>query len=74
MLRAEIETYMRENGLKNINLVYNEDDDLAVYCFLQGGYLVDYSGHRVDRKKNIWGYMKIENGEITRYPFENWLN
>lgn len=69
MLRAEIETYMKTNNMKHINLVYNENDKLAVYCFLQGGYLVDYSGHRVDRKKNIWGYMVFENKMPVRYSF-----
>jgi hypothetical protein len=47
----------------------NENDHLAVYCFLQGGYLVDYTGHRVDRKKNIWGQMRFENGKPVREAF-----
>lgn len=69
MLRAEIETLMKSKGQKHINLVMNENDHLAVYCFLQGGYLVDYTGHRVDRKKNIWGQMRFENGKPVREAF-----
>lgn len=69
MLRSEIELLMKEKEQKSINLIYNKDDHLACYCFLQGGYLVDHTGHRVDRKKDIWGYMVYEDGQPIIYAF-----
>ena len=66
MLRAQIEDYMKLNNIKQIDLVYNEDDKLAIYCTLRAGKLYDYTGHVVDRKKDIWGYLKWTNGTPER--------
>lgn len=71
MLRIDIETYMKNNNLKHIDLVLNESDKLGIYCSLSGGYLVDYTNHRVDRKKDIWGFLKWENGKATRVAWSS---
>lgn len=66
MLRKEIEQYMKENKLTQIDLVYNESDKLAVYCSLKNGTLKDYTDHVVDRKRNIWGRLVWEDGKSIR--------
>lgn len=66
MLRTDIEKYMKENKLDQIDLIYNKQDKLAVYCLLKNGKLHDYSGHVVDRKINIWGYLSWANGSSTK--------
>lgn len=72
MLRKDIEELMKSRKQKDICLIYNKEDKLGVYCFLQGGYLMDYSGHRVDRKKDIWGYIEWDNaGNGDRVDFAN---
>lgn len=72
MLRADIELNMKKNGLKNIDLIYHKDDKLGKHCFLQGGYLMDYTGHRVDRKMNIWGYIEWDGkGNADRVSFDS---
>ena len=58
MLRSDIECFMKENNMKIITLIYNESDTIGIYCELKGGYLCDYNGHRVDRKKDIWGWIE----------------
>lgn len=70
MLRKEIEELMKKHGRKSVSLVFNKEDPLAMYCFLQGGYLVDCWGHRVDRKKDIWGALKWDGkGNADRVCF-----
>ena len=76
MKRLDIENIMKEQGQKSIGLIYKETDKLGVYCELKGGYLCDYTGHRVDRKMDIWGYVKFEDlgkgyREPIRIKFEN---
>ena len=66
MLRKEIEQYMKQNNLTQIDLIINEGDKLAIYCTLKNGTLKDYTDHVVDRKKNIWGRLVWENGKSTR--------
>ena len=66
MLRKEIEQYMKEHGMTQIDLVLNESDKLAVYCSLKNGTLKDYTDHVVDRKKNIWGRLVWKDGKSTR--------
>ena len=66
MLRAQIEQYMKTRGMHQISLVINKDDKLGIYCMLRGGKLVDYTGHVVDRKKDIWGYLDYINGNPVR--------
>lgn len=70
MLRADIEKLLKSKKQTQIDLILNEKDLLAIYCTLQNGYLTDYTGHRVDRKKDIWGYLKWENGKSTRVAWE----
>lgn len=70
MLRADIEKMMKAKGQKQIDLVY-EKGKRAMYCFLQGGYLVDCWGKRVDRKKDIWGYIEWDGkGNADRVSFD----
>ncbi len=66
MLRAEIEKILKENKIEQIDLIINEIDKLAIYCKMKNGKLYDYTDHVVDRKKNIWGYLKWEDGRSTR--------
>ena len=69
MKRIEIERLMKSRGQKTIDLVYNEDDQLGVYCELKGGYLCDYTGHRVNRNVNVWGYLDFQyRGKRYREP------
>lgn len=70
MLRKDIELYMKQHKLNQIDLVINKEDKLAVYCSLQGGTLKDYTSHVVDRKKDIWGYLKWENGKAQRIAWQ----
>ncbi len=70
MLRKEIELYMKQNKISQIDLILNESDKLAIYCSLQGGVLKDYTNHVVDRKKDIWGFLKWENGQSKRIPWQ----
>lgn len=70
MLRKDIEQMMKTKGQKNIVLVLDENDELGILCSLSGGYLMDCWGHRVDRKKDIWGYIDYSGNNIgIRKPF-----
>lgn len=71
MLRIDIENYMKKNNIKHIGIILNESDKLGMFCSLSSGFLVDYTGHRVDRKKNIWGFIKHENGRPIRVAWES---
>lgn len=66
MLRAEIEQIMRQNGQRQVDLVINETDPLAMWCELKNGKLYDYTGHVVNRKIDIWGRLVWNNGRSTR--------
>lgn len=66
MLRKEIEQYMKEHKLTQIDIIINKEDKLAVYCVLKNGTLKDYTDHVVDRKKDIWGRLEWSNGKSTR--------
>lgn len=66
MLRKEIEQYMKEKGIEQIDLVLNEKDKLGIYCRLVGGTLKDYTNHVVDRKADIWGRLVWENGKSIK--------
>lgn len=70
MLRKDIEQYLKEKKLSQIDLVINKDDKLAIYCSIQAGVLKDYTGHVVDRKKDIWGFLKWENGQSKRISWQ----
>ena len=63
MLRADIEAFCIK---KKINIIYQESDKLAVYCTMKNGKLYDYTNHVVNRKTNIWGYLKWKDGKSTR--------
>ena len=70
MLRKDIELQMKKDGRKTISLVYEKNAALGMACSLQGGYLVDCWGHRVDRKKDIWGYIEYDGkGNADRVCF-----
>lgn len=66
MLRKNIEELMKQRGLKTIVIVINENDKLGMLCSLQGGVLIDCYAHRVDRKKDIWGFISFENQKPIR--------
>lgn len=66
MLRADIEKILKEKGITQIDIIYNESDKLGVYCTMKNGKLYDYTNHVVNRKKNIWGYLEWKNGKSTR--------
>ena len=76
MKRIDIEAMMKEQGRKCIALVYKETDPLGVFCELKSGYLCDHTGHSVDRKMDICGYLKFEDlgkgyKEPVRVKFDN---
>lgn len=66
MKRADIEQYMKNKGLSQIDLVLSADDRLAIYCNLKNGKLYDYTNHVVDRKIDIWGRLVWENGKSEK--------
>lgn len=66
MKRADIEQYMKNKGLSQIDLVLKADDRLAIYCNLKNGKLYDYTNHVVDRKIDIWGRLVWENGKSEK--------
>jgi len=66
MLRAEVEKYMKENKIEQIDIIINEEDKLAIYCKLKNGKLYDYTDHVIDRKKNIWGRLIWSEGKSQR--------
>ena len=74
MKRAEIEQKMKAAHLSSIGLVYKQGDPYGVYCELKGGYLCDYTGHRVNRSLNIWGYVQYINGAPHQVSFEEMNN
>ena len=66
MKRVDIEQYMKDKGLSQIDLILKEEDSLAVYCVLKGGKLNDYTGHVIDRKRDIWGRLVWKNGKSEK--------
>lgn len=56
MLRADIEKWMKENNINQID-VLETPTSIAIYSLLRGGKLVDYTYHVLDRKRNYWGYI-----------------
>lgn len=66
MLRADIEAFCIKNKITTIDIIYQESDKLAVYCTMKNGKLYDYTNHVVNRKANIWGYLKWKDGKSTR--------
>lgn len=66
MLRADIEKFCKDNKIETIDIIYNESDKLAVYCRMKNGKLYDYTDHVVNRKVNIWGYLRWKDGKSTR--------
>ena len=60
MLRKEIEDLMKKHKRKFVSIYLNDDDKLAMLCMLQGGYLVDCWGHRIDRKKDFKWFLKYD--------------
>lgn len=70
MKRAEIERLMNLNGQHMIALVINKDDPLGILCYLKRDYLVDYTGHRINARADIWGYLSFKNGKPVRFAWE----
>lgn len=69
MKRIQIESYMKQKGLRTIDLVLNENDPLGIYCELKGGFLCDYTGHRINRNADVWGYLDFRDcGKNYREP------
>lgn len=71
MLRKEVEEFMRAHNMTQIDIIYNENDNLGIYCTLgSNGTLKDYTNHVVNRKKDIWGYIHWINGSPERRKFD----
>ena len=56
MLRADVEKWMKENNINQIDIL-ETPTSIAIYSLLRGGKLMDYTYHVLDRKKNWWGYI-----------------
>lgn len=69
MKREQVEQLMKQKNIDQIDIIYNETDKLGVYCTLKNGKLYDHTSHVVNRKVDIWGYLKWENGKSTRIAF-----
>lgn len=67
MLRKDIEDLMKNRGIDHIVLVQDSSDKLAMYCYLKAGFLVDCWGHRINRKKDTYGF--LFHG--VRYPWSD---
>lgn len=66
MKRKDIEIKLKQHNIKQIDLIINQTDNLAIYCIMKNNILYDYNNHVIDRKKDIWGYLKWENGKSSR--------
>lgn len=66
MKREEIEKILKTNKIEQIDLIIHETDKLAIYCRMKNGKLYDYTDHVVNRKIDIWGYLKWKDGKSTR--------
>lgn len=70
MKRYEVEKWMKDNKLTQLDVIIRENDALAIYCQLQNGVLKDYTGHVVVGKQdNIYGYLIWTNGIRERRAF-----
>lgn len=69
MLRKDLESLMKQKHADHVVIIINENDEKGVLCYLKGGYLCDCWGKRIDRKANIWGFMKFTNGVMSRHPW-----
>ena len=70
MKRKDVEEWMKSRKRSTLGIVYKKGDPLGIYCELRGGILYDYTGHRVNRTVDIWGYVEYEKGMPIQYPFE----
>lgn len=70
MIRKQIENYLKQHNKKQIDIIVNESDEMAIYCYLQGGYLVDYMGHRMSRTQDFWGYYIWKDGKPIRTKWQ----
>ena len=66
MKREEIEKILKEKKIEQIDLIINETDKLGIYCRMKNGKLYDYTDKVVNRKIDIWGYLKWKDGKSTR--------
>lgn len=72
MLRIEIENFMKQHNMKTIVLWMNEQDNCGIYCELKGGYLMDYTNHRVNRQQEIWGWIDYDgHGNADKKSWDN---
>lgn len=55
MLRADVEKWMKERNISQIDIL-ETPTSTAIYSLLRGGKLMDYTYHVLDRKKNWRGY------------------
>ena len=69
MIRKDIQDFMTKRNIKSIGLVLNESDELGTYCSITGGILMDYTGHRVPIKKDVWGAVVYKNGQPVKMPW-----
>lgn len=69
MYRIDIEKYLKQHKIEQIDLIINKDDKLAIYCKMKSGKLYDYTDHVIDRKKDIWGYLEWKDGKSERIAF-----
>lgn len=69
MLRADVESWMKSKGIKQIDLIINKDDKLAVYCELKSGKLYDHTNHVINRKIDLYGYYEWKDGKHITIPF-----
>lgn len=70
MKRENIEKLMKANKQESIVLWINENDKLGASCTLKSGYLTDYTGHRFNKKTEVWGYVNYDrkgNADITNW-------
>lgn len=74
MLRSELESWMKERGMKSITIVTGDrdkgKDTIGIDCTLKGGFLSDYTDHRVNRRLNIVGYIDYSGETINLVYFD----
>lgn len=69
MYRKDLEDLMKERKAKYVVVLMTEDDPQGTLCQLKGGYLCDCWGKRIDRKIDMWGFIKYTKGVPSRHKW-----
>lgn len=75
MTRQNIEVYMKENNLTQLDIYMTKDSSNSIYCSLKSGFLTDYQNHRLDRNADIYGFAQYDGkGNVYKISFDDTSN